>query len=212
MVETTRTLVDDLQALLGYTQSDEITLLWWVPSAGPAEYPFDGRFQKIVSVGAGLASAAFLREILARIPEKAKATPCFDGRAWQVPSKEDALDTFVWREDDATKNSLSMAARAFYSARELHGKPAPQLHELLRAKGVNWNDYPARFKRGTYVRRERVERTFTDAELARIPPAHRPPPGTTFIRIEVRAIDMPPLRRVANALDVLFAGAPPVER
>jgi tRNA(His) guanylyltransferase len=212
MIETTRALVDDLKAIAGYTQSDEITLLWWVPSAGPAIYPFDGRFQKIASVAAGLASAVFMREMLARIPEKARSTPCFDARAWQVPSREDALDVFLWREDDAAKNSVSMAARALYTHKELHGKGGPELHELLHAKGVNWNDYPPRFKRGTYVRREQTVRRLTDDERLRIPEPHRPDAGATFLRGEVRPIALPPLRRVQNALQVLFNGAEPVER
>jgi tRNA(His) guanylyltransferase len=212
MVETTRHLVDDLQALIGYTQSDEITLLWYVPSGGPAEYPFDGRFQKVASVAAGLASTVFYREMLARIPEKSSATPCFDARVWQVPTKEDALEVFVWREDDASKNSLQMAVRALYTAKECHGKGGAALHDLLHAKGVNWNDYPAFFKRGTYVRRESVVRTFSEAERARIPEAHRPAEGATYVRTEVRPVELPPIRRVGNALAVLFEGAAPADR
>lgn len=211
MVETTRTLVDDLRVLVGYTQSDEITLLWWVPAQGPSHYPFDGRFQKIASVAAGLASAAFARLAAERLPEKSDAIPCFDARVWQVPTREDALDVFVWREDDATKNSLSMAARAQYGHGELHGKSGAELHELLHARGVNWNNYPARYKRGVYVRRERYARAFTAAELARIPEAHRPASDAVVMRSEVRVVDMPPIRRVTNALETLFEGAVPRE-
>lgn len=212
MVETTRALVHDLQALVGYTQSDEITLMWWVSSQGSAEYPFDGRFQKIASVAAGLASAAFGRLISEHMPEKSGSLPCFDARVWQVPSREDAVDVFVWREDDATKNSLSMAARAHYSHEELHGKSGAELHDLLHARGVNWNDYHPRFKRGAYVRREKYARTFSAEELGRIPERHRPAPGHQVERTEVRMFDMPPLRRIANLVEVIFEGTNPEER
>jgi tRNA(His) guanylyltransferase len=211
MLETTRTLVDELQALVGYTQSDEITLLWWAPSAGPTSYPFDGRFQKVASIAAGLASASFARLADQQLPEKSRSLPCFDARVWQVPSREDALEVFQWREADAAENSVHMAARALYSHPELHGKSVTEMHELLHARGVNWNDYPARYKRGTYIRRERFTRGFTAAELARIPEAHRPAPDAVVERAEVRAFEMPPIRRVPNALAVLFEGAAPEE-
>lgn len=212
MVDTTRQLVDDLQALIGYTQSDEITLLWWVPSNGPQDYPFDGRFQKLASISAGIASASFARLASEHLPEKARSLPSFDARVWQVPTREDAIDVFVWREDDATKNSLSMAARAHFSHAEVHGKGGAELHDLLHARGVNWNDYPTRFKRGVYVRRESVIRGFTADQLARIPERHRPTANATVVRSEVRVVDMPPIRRVANLVDTFFDGAAPCER
>lgn len=212
MLETTRALVSELGSSVGYTQSDEITLLWWVPARGPTTYPFDGRFQKLVSVAAGLASAAFVRLAAEHLPEKSKILPCFDARVWQVPTREDAVDVFAWREDDATKNSLSMAARALYAQRELHGKSGSALHELLHARGVNWNDYPARFKRGVYVRREVSLRAITDEERAKIPERYRPAEGQVVSRAEVRAFDMPPIRRVLNPAEVLFDGAAPEPR
>jgi tRNA(His) 5'-end guanylyltransferase len=164
MTETARTLVRELEPRIAYTQSDEITLVWWVPPDGPQAFPFDGRLQKVTSVAAGLASAAFARAVLAQLPEKAHLLPCFDARVWQVPTREDALDVFFWREDDASENSLHMAARARHPQWTLHGKGLAELHELLHAGGVNWNDYPARFKRGVYLRRERRSRALTDAE------------------------------------------------
>jgi tRNA(His) guanylyltransferase len=212
MVETARMLVDNLHALVAYTQSDEITLIWWVPANGPTEYPFDGRFQKLASISAGLASASFARLATEHLPEKSRSLPSFDARVWQVPTREDAIDVLVWREDDATKNSLSMAARAHYSHAEMHGKGGAQLHDLLHARGVNWHDYPVRFKRGVYLRREAVVRPFTDEQLARIPERHRPAPGVTVTRSEVRVMDLAPIRRVANAVEVVFDGAAPCER
>jgi tRNA(His) 5'-end guanylyltransferase len=212
MVDTARTLVDDLHAPVGYTQCDEITLLWWVPVIGPNDYPFDGRFQNLASISAGIASAAFARLADAHLPEKSRSLPSFDARVWQVPTKEDAIDVLTWREDDATKNSLSMAGRAHFSHAEIHGRGSSELHELLHARGVNWNDYPTRFKRGVYLRRETTLRGFTQEQLARIPERHRPPPGATVARSEVRVMEMPPIRRVTNVVETVFEGAAPRER
>lgn len=68
--------------------------------------------------------------------------PVFDCRVWQVPSKEEAINNFMWRELDAKKNSISMSARTYYSHDELHGKTADEMQEMLWQKGVNWNNYP----------------------------------------------------------------------
>jgi tRNA(His) guanylyltransferase len=209
MTETARTLVRELEPCVAYTQSDEITLLWSVPSAGPQQLPFDGRLQKIASVAAGIASAAFARLADRHLPEKAHLLPCFDARVWQVPTRADALDVFVWREADASENSVHMAARAHYPQSELHGKGLAALHDLLHAKGVNWNDAPARFKRGVYLRRERIERALTEVERMRIPESRRPAAEARVERTEIQVLDLPPIRRVPNAEAVLFDGAAP---
>ena len=186
MIETTRALIQDLQPRIGYTQSDEITLLWYEADIKNS-LPFDGRFQKLASVSAGLASARFVQLLLQHLPERADRTPCFDCRVWQVPSQKEALEVFLWREDDAVKNSITMAAGSFYSDRELHGKDSAEKQEMLFQKGKNWNDYPAAFKRGTYLQRRASERELTEEERLRIPEAHRPERGTKFLRSTVVA-------------------------
>lgn len=54
-----------------------------------------------------------------------------DRRIWQVPTLANASDVFIWREDDATKNSIAMAASARYSDRELDGKSSSAKQEML---------------------------------------------------------------------------------
>lgn len=212
MIETARFLVEETRALVGYTQSDEITLAWFEPAQSTSEYLFDGRFQKLASVLAGMASARFGKLIAQHVPTKASETPHFDCRVWQVPALADALDVFVWREDDATKNSISMAACAYYTDAELDGKSSGMKREMLVQKGVDWDDYPRFFKRGTYVQRRTHDRTLTDDERARIPEAHRPPPDATFQRTQVVDLDLPPVRSIANLSAVLFERAEPVAR
>jgi tRNA(His) guanylyltransferase len=209
MIETARYLVQEMLALVAYTQSDEITLAWYEPVASASTYAFDGRFQKLASVLAGMASARFIQLIAEHVPSKARETPHFDCRVWQVPTLTEATEVFVWREDDATKNSITMAALSCYSDREIDGKTSADKQELLFLKGINWNEYPAFFKRGTYLRRRSVERILSDEERARIPEPHRPPPGAVVQRTQIAELEMPPIRRVSNAAAVLFEGAVP---
>lgn len=210
LVETTVHLVGEFGARVGYTQSDEISLLWWKADRASPRYPFDGRFQKLASVLAGSASAFFARRVERAIPEKDSELPSFDARVWQVPTPEDALEVFVWREDDAAKNSVSMVAGASYPPEELEGLTTASRRELLHRRGVTWDDYPAAFKRGTYVQRRRTMRTLPEEDRLLIPEAHRPPPGFEYERSEVVPTDLPPIRRIGNALDVLLRGAEPV--
>lgn len=207
MIETTRQLVGKTHAAVGYTQSDEITLAWH-QSGERSQVMFDGRFQKLASVLAGLASVAFYKEISQRLPDKAGEFPHFDCRVWQVPTVADALDVFVWREDDATKNSITMAAQSVCSHRELHGKHTGEMQEMLHLRGINWNNYPTFFKRGTYLQRKTSASALTEVERARIPEAHRPDPEATFERSEVLELDLPPIRRLPfdERAAILFGG------
>jgi tRNA(His) 5'-end guanylyltransferase len=212
MIETTRFLVQELHALVGYTQSDEITLAWFEASRSASDYAFDGRFQKIASVLAGMASAKFCQLVREHLPAKANDTPHFDCRVWQVPTLDDAADVFIWREDDATKNSITMAAGAYYADDELDGKHSGVKQEMLWQKGVNWNGFPSFFKRGSYLQRRTALRTLTDEERARIPEVHRPAEGATFERSQVVELDLPPVRKIANLPAVLFERADPVAK
>ncbi len=209
MIETTKFLVDETHASVGYTQSDEISLCY--PCVDPAKpILFDGRVQKLCSILAAMATAKFNQQILANIPAKAHLLPLFDARVYQYPTLDLAAESFLWRETDATRNSLTMAAHAFYSHKELHKAGYAAKHEMLHAKGVNWNDYPAFFKRGTYVRREAALKELTAAELARIPEKHRP--TGPVMRSVLRELDVPPLSRVANVNGVLFFAEAPVAK
>jgi tRNA(His) guanylyltransferase len=209
MIETARYLVQEMLALVAYTQSDEITLAWYEPVRSASAYAFDGRFQKLASVLAGMASARFGKLIGELVPSKASETPHFDCRVWQVPTLAEALEVFVWREDDAMKNSITMAALTCYSDRQLEGKSSAEKQEMLFQKGINWNEYPAFFKRGTYIQRKAIARLLSDEERARIPEAHRPPPEALVERTHIAELELPPLRRITNAAAVLFEGAAP---
>lgn len=208
MVATTIYLVEQTQAVIGYTQSDEISLVFHSDDPKRSIF-FDGRIQKMTSVLAAMTTAAFNAEARARIPERADRPALFDCRCWAVPTREEAANTLLWRERDATKNSLSMAARAHYPHKAMMHKRGPELHEMLHAKGVNWNDFPPFFKRGVFVQRRMEQRRFTAAELDALPPRHaaRDNPDLVFERSVVAPRDMPPFGKVTNRVAVIFDGA-----
>lgn len=213
MVATVKHLVEHAHARIGYTQSDEISLLW-LAEEYKSEMFFGGKVQKIVSVLASMATAAFTRAVLesadADFAAYADKLPHFDARAFQLPNKTEAANAMLWRELDATKNAISMAASHYYSHKQLQGKSGAEKQEMLFAKGVNFNNYPASFKRGTFVRRATYQRAFTPEELAAIPEKHRPPAGTLVTRSRVVEIEMPRFGSVTNRVEVLFDGAEPV--
>lgn len=209
MMATTATLVEKTHARMGYTQSDEISLVWLADNP-KSDVFFSGKVQKTVSVLAALATAAFTRAILdSPLADLAGRMPHFDARAFSLPSRTEAANAFLWRELDATKNAVSMAARAYYSHKALHGKSGPEMQEMLFAKGINFNDYPAFFKRGTFLRRVTRERTMTEAERMVIPEKHRPPADATFERSSVERVAMPRFSKVTNREAVIFDGAEP---
>lgn len=211
MIETTKALVEETNARMGYTQSDEITLAWHEPDLN-SDIWFGGRVCKMVSQLAAHATLHFYIDIGRRLPEYAAKLPTFDARVWGVPSRSEGANVFVWREWDATKNSVSMAASEYYSAKELHEKNGSEKQEMLFQKGINWNDYPAHFKRGTYVQRQKVTRAFTPVEIDSLPPLHeaRKNPNLIITRHDVMVLDLPPITKVANREAMIFEGAAPV--
>ncbi len=213
MIETTKILVEHTHARIGYTQSDEISLVWQIDTPEGA-LMFDGKVQKMSSVLAGLATSALNRLIAtsddAEFAAYAARMPHFDCRVIHMPNRTEATNMLLWRNLDATKNAISMAARHYYSHNSLHGKNGPEMQEMLFAKGVNFNDYHPSFKRGTWVRRALIERQFTAEELAAIPERHRPDPGTMVVRSVMQAFDLPKLSTVSNREEVIFEGAAPI--
>lgn len=205
MVETTAALVDRFGAVAGYTQSDEITLAWYTTPDSSVDYPFSGRFQKLESLLAGFASAYFTKQLAFHLPEKEDQIPVFDCRAFVVPSLQEAYHAFLWRQQDATKNAISMAAQSMFSHKSLIGLNGKQMQERMWAeKGVNFNDYPFFFKRGTFVRRVKEERVLTAEQLEKIPEQHRP--TGPVIRSFIDKVDIW-LSKQEDPVSVLFKGA-----
>lgn len=211
MIAVTKELMNETNALAGFTQSDEISLLLYSDNLDTQLY-FDGRTQKIVSMTAAVATLSFNSMKEAFLPGYKSSIPLFDSRVFNVPTKGEAAAYCLWRERDATKNSITMAASAYYSHNFLHRKNSKQKQELLWQKNVNWNEYPNYFKRGTFVRRVKKETRFSTEELAKLPTQHeaRKNPNLTITRSVLECMDMPPFDKVTNKVGVLFNGETPL--
>lgn len=192
MVDVTAELVRQSNAVIGYTQSDEITLVLYSDKYESQVF-FDGKVQKLISVLASVATVHFNTLIAKYFSQKKLAY--FDCRVWQVPNLVEAVNVLVWRELDATKNSITMAASHYYSHKELQNKNSTQKMEMLYSVGVNWNDYLDAFKRGTYIRRVSFETTSerTTGKVLR----HKVAPLT----------QLPKILSWANPVDFIFNGA-----
>jgi len=212
MVETTKALVGTTHARIGYTQSDEITLVFHADSFDSETY-FNGRTFKLVSVLASIATATFNSLKSEYIPIKKDVLAYFDCRVWNVPNKMEAVNCLIWRERDATKNSISMAAQSVFSHAQLMNKNGSEMQEMLFRQGINWNNYPTFFKRGTYVGKRHLSRKLTSEELSSLPPMHdaRKNPNMVVTRSWVDALDMPVLAYVLNPIDVIFEGMVPLQ-
>lgn len=208
MIETTRKLVKETSALIGYTQSDEITLVLYQKDHRSQVY-FDGKICKIHSILASMTTAYFNEHIKTTFKDTPgdipSNLPLFDCRAFQVPTLEEAANCVLWRELDATKNSVSMATRAYYSHSQVVNKNQSDMMDMLIEKGINWNDYPAFFKRGRFIRREKVEKIVANNtnsyEWGMI--------GDVYTRSEYNEVDMPPFIKVSNRVGVIFDNEDP---
>ena len=212
MIATTKHLVEETLPRIANTQSDEISMVWL--SEGDSQPLFGAKIHKLTSVLASLAAAAFQLEVRRAFGDEgerqAERLPHFDARVFQLPSKIEAANAVLWRALDARKSAVSMATRAHFSAKAMHGQDQTAMRAMLQGAGVEFEDYPTQFKRGTFLRRVLVERGMTDAELARIPEKHRPAPGALITRSVVAEIDMPPFNSVTNRVAVVFDAAEPV--
>lgn len=208
MQETAKALMHEFACDLAYTQSDEITLCWLNRDV-TSQVIFGGRFQKICSSLAASASVRFNVEVRTNIRGYEQRVPTFDCRVWQVPNLKVAAENFLWREMDATKNSVSMAISSYEPHRGVLGLKTKERKQLLLEKhNVVWEDYPNSFKRGTYFKKFKEEKFLTQEELSMIPSKYRP--GGKVFRSVIRELCFPKATSVTNLADVLFLDKPPV--
>ncbi len=146
MVETMRRLCESIQgAMFGYTQSDEISILIQDWASFDTDGWYDYKIQKMVSVAASIATATF--NSVYKHPTK-DTLALFDARIFNVPFEE-VTNYFIWRQQDAVRNSINSLAQAHFSHKALQNLNVSQVHDkLMLEKGINWNDIPTKFKRG----------------------------------------------------------------
>ena len=170
MRETMKYLCENIQGcVLGYTQSDEITLILVDYQNLNSCAWFDYEVQKMCSISASMATMAFnkfftknvnyfemthehddtINEYCTTLVNAAEKGAMFDARCFNIP-KEEVCNLIYWRQLDATRNSIQMVGQANFSHKELQKKSCNMIQEMLFSeKGINWNDYPTYLKRGS---------------------------------------------------------------
>jgi tRNA(His) 5'-end guanylyltransferase len=128
-----------------YGQSDEYSFLLTDFEREDAALWFDGNVQKIVSVSASIFTAAFNKAF------ESKTRAAFDSRVMVISQRAEVARYFLWRQLDASANSLNMLASAHFSHAELENKSTAEKHDMLHSKGVNWAKQSTDFKRGRAV-------------------------------------------------------------
>lgn len=145
MVATTEHLMQcGFRIIYGYTQSDEISLLF-----DPNENAFGRKLRKYDSILAGEASAKFALLL--------GAHAAFDCRISQLPNGALVGDYFRWRNEDAHRNALNghcywklrgEGLTVTQATKKLEGMSVAEKNELLFQQGVNFNEVPNWQKRG----------------------------------------------------------------
>lgn len=159
-------LCENIQGcVLGYTQSDEITLILVDYQKLTSDAWFDYEVQKMCSIAASMATMAFNKYFAQNIEKSLydygeeeiyyshriaiEKGAMFDARCFNVP-KEEVTNLIYWRQIDAARNSVQMVGRAYFSHKELDHKKINMIQDMLfTQKGINWNDYPTHQKRGS---------------------------------------------------------------
>lgn len=86
-------------------------------------------------------------------------TAMFDARVFSIP-KDEVCNCLIWRQQDATRNSIESVGHANFSQKELHGKSCNSIQDMLwKERGINWNDFPVDCKRGSACYKTKVKET-----------------------------------------------------
>lgn len=145
MCKTALALCKGIQGtVLAYFQSDEISIIARDDFANTTQPWVGKRLSKVLSLSAAIATAAF--------NEGAPMTwgaRQFDSRAFVLPDLNEVTNYLIWRQQDATRNSVSMCAHAAFSHKSLQGVNSNGMIDLLRDDGKPWEDIPTHYKRGT---------------------------------------------------------------
>jgi len=171
MADTMVAVASQVQGcVVGYTQSDEISIAIINHRTLDAEPYFGNRILKIASITASMATARFNRRLWRILPSNDKdddGEAYFDSRPFTMPTAVEAMNALIWRQQDCVRNSILSAA--YYeigkvkgrktTQKMMYGLDTSQLQELLfQEVGINWSThYSPELKRGTVTYRKMVE-------------------------------------------------------
>lgn len=196
MQDTMRYLCKNIQGcVLGYTQSDEITLILVDYKRLNSSAWFDYEVQKMCSIAASMATVAFnwafhkqTLEFYERntrwyehediwLSKDAETQyniyvnalekgAMFDARVFNIP-REEVTNLIYWRQLDATRNSIQMVGQANFSHAELQDKSCNKIQDMLHEqRNINWNDFPTHLKRGSCCIKDYAEEEREDGSIA----------------------------------------------
>ena len=164
-----------------YTQSDEISLMFTDIENIDSELIFDGKVQKLCSISASKVTAAFNKTMLKVLasfkyqPDElmqkiisgdfAEIDAVFDSRVYVIPDFREVSNYFIYRQQDCTRNSISMAADVVVGKDATKGKSGSQKQEMMFQNGVNWNDYKTKYKRGSVIKKHQYQMEGQNSEL-----------------------------------------------
>lgn len=145
MLETTKALLKEFGGLYAFTESDEISIL--LPKNTDL---FDRSLEKLVSTSAALASSTFSLQL--------KSTACFDSRVCVLPTQDDVVAYFRWRQNDTHRCCLngwchwkliaegkSPAAAASYLKKQTFDFKT----QYLSTQGIDYENLPAWQRNGS---------------------------------------------------------------
>jgi tRNA(His) 5'-end guanylyltransferase len=176
MARTMEHVAKEIQGcIFAYTQSDEISFVLSDYKRLNSAAWFDYNVQKVASLSASEATFAFNKYFAQEIERynnehmphcgsrqeysdafeqlrvylRARDNGArFDGRCANYP-KEEIANYIYWRQSDASRNSVAMAARTYFTQKQCDHKSREQMKEmLLTEKGINWDNYETQYKHG----------------------------------------------------------------
>lgn len=145
-------------AVVGYVQSDEISILMYDGRNRHTQPWFKNEVEKIVSLSASNASGNFNRAMERYYFDKYNSVTDFfdkrpiaefDSRVFVLPNIDEVVNYFLWRQQDAVRNSIQGLGQKYFSENKMKNKNTDMVQEMLFSEhGINWNDLSVRNKRG----------------------------------------------------------------
>jgi len=183
-------VADKFNAKIGYTQSDEISIMFTDIGNEKSQMIYDGKVRKIISVAASAVTSKFNQMLMAyKLPQESQDVYMdirefpiaeFDARVLVISDIREVVNYFIHRQNDCTRNSISMAAYAELEG-SMNGVNTSQMQDMLMEKGINWNDYPVKFKRGVVCYKDNYQKLVNTKD------------GTKFVTRRRWVPDEPPI-------------------
>lgn len=167
MQKTAQRLCEALDgAVLGYTQSDEISIVLQDFENNGTQAWFGGVVQKQASIAAATATAYFTAEYRHHFDLDDGPLPVFDARVFTIPDIVEVANYLIWRQRDAVRNSILGLGQAHFSHRQLQGINTSVLRDMLDTeRGIVWErDVSEGLRQGWIVRKKNYDATPADAE------------------------------------------------